>query len=103
MSAREVMEYCKSLLAESTAKASSEAGTAPQVSQSGPAPEPVPTPAPAKTKTRQPSEDWSALDKAYQAHHVRCVQCIAAGRGAVYGLRCGVGAALWSHYQACDQ
>lgn len=42
--------------------------------------------------------DWRALDRAYQAHHVRCPVCIAAGRGTRYGLRCGVGAALWTAY-----
>lgn len=42
--------------------------------------------------------DWRELDQAYQAHHFKCAACIAAGRGAGYGLRCGVGAALWSDY-----
>lgn len=54
---------------------------------------PVTPPAPAST-------DWQALDKAYQAHHVNCPTCIAAGKG--YGLRCGVGAALWAAYDAAD-
>lgn len=40
--------------------------------------------------------DWTALDKAYQAHHFTCPTCIAAGKG--YGLRCGTGAALWVAY-----
>ncbi len=40
--------------------------------------------------------DWRELDKAYQAHHFKCATCIAAGLG--YGLRCGVGAALWTAY-----
>ncbi len=40
--------------------------------------------------------DWRELDKAYQAHHFKCPTCIAAGLG--YGLRCGVGAALWTAY-----
>ena len=34
--------------------------------------------------------DWRALDRAHQAHHVRCPVCIAAGRGTRYGLRCGL-------------
>ena len=44
--------------------------------------------------------DWRELDKAYQAHHVNCPTCIAAGRGIRYGLRCGVGAALWKAYDS---
>lgn len=39
------------------------------------------------------------LAEAYHAHHFNCVHCIAAGRSDRYGLRCGVGAALWSDYQ----
>ena len=42
--------------------------------------------------------DWRELDRAYQLHHVHCQACIAAGRGARYEARCGVGAALWSAY-----
>lgn len=42
--------------------------------------------------------DWIELDQAYQAHHFNCAHCQAAGRGARYGLRCGVGAALWGAY-----
>ena len=44
--------------------------------------------------------DWRTLDKAYLAHHTHCHICQAAGRGARYGLRCGVGAALWTTYDA---
>ena len=58
-----------------------------------PAPAPAPAPAPEPT-------DWRTLDKAYQAHHVNCHVCQAAGRGTRYGLRCGVGAALWTAYDA---
>jgi hypothetical protein len=50
----------------------------------------------------EPSPDpnaWRELAQAYHAHHFSCPVCIAAGRGAVYGLRCGVGAALWINYQ----
>ena len=56
-------------------------------------PEPLPEP---------PSDPnaWRELAQAYHAHHFVCSACIAAGRGAMYGLRCGVGAALWSHYQS---
>lgn len=43
--------------------------------------------------------DWHGLDAAYQVHHFSCPTCIAAGRGSRYGLRCGVGAALWRAYQ----
>ena len=42
---------------------------------------------------------WRELSKAYNAHHVDCHACIAAGRGTQYGLRCGAGAALWINYQ----
>ena len=42
---------------------------------------------------------WRELAQAHHAHHFKCSTCIAAGRGAVYGLRCGVGAALWVNYQ----
>lgn len=41
--------------------------------------------------------DWRMLGKAYQAHHWTCATCIAAGLG--YGLRCGVGASLWTAYK----
>ena len=41
-------------------------------------------------------DDWRALHDLYQAHHVGCAVCIAAGKG--YGLRCGTGAALWVEY-----
>ena len=43
---------------------------------------------------------WRELAQAYHAHHFNCKDCIAAGRGAVYGLRCGTGAALWNNYQS---
>lgn len=49
----------------------------------------------------QPHEtgiDWRELDRVYLAHHVTCKTCQAAGRGRSYGLRCGVGAALWTSY-----
>ena len=42
---------------------------------------------------------WRELATAYHLHHFKCSTCIAAGRGAVYGLRCGTGAALWTSYQ----
>ena len=42
---------------------------------------------------------WRELSEAYNAHHVDCHACIAAGRGTQYGLRCGAGAALWINYQ----
>lgn len=42
--------------------------------------------------------DWHELDAAYLAHHVNCKICVAAGRGTRYGLRCGIGAALWLVY-----
>lgn len=42
--------------------------------------------------------DWQALDRVYLAHHFNCAICIAAGRGAFYGQRCGAGMALWHAY-----
>ena len=36
---------------------------------------------------------------AYHAHHFSCITCIAAGRGVLYGMRCGAGMALWINYQ----
>ena len=53
---------------------------------------------PAPEPTADP-KDWRELAQAYNAHHFKCAVCIAAGRGAVYGLRCGTGAALWNAYQ----
>lgn len=41
---------------------------------------------------------WRELAQAYHAHHFNCNVCTAAGRGSRYGLRCGVGAALWRSY-----
>jgi len=43
--------------------------------------------------------DWRELAAEYHAHHFDCKLCIAAGRGAQYGLRCGTGSALWTAYQ----
>ena len=64
---------------------------------------PAPTPArPAKSeklKFMDWADGWRELDQAYQRHHWSCPQCKAAGRGAGYGLRCGVGAALWRAYE----
>jgi hypothetical protein len=45
-------------------------------------------------------QDWKELAAAYHAHHFKCPCCIAAGRGASYGMRCGTGMALWINYQA---
>lgn len=42
---------------------------------------------------------WRELATAYHLHHFKCGTCIAAGRGAQYGPRCGTGAALWNAYQ----
>ena len=42
---------------------------------------------------------WRELATAYNHHHFKCSTCIAAGRSSRYGLRCGVGAALWNSYQ----
>jgi hypothetical protein len=53
---------------------------------------------PASSEQRDPNA-WRELAAAYHLHHGKCVVCIAAGRGAGYGLRCGAGAALWRAYQ----
>lgn len=42
--------------------------------------------------------DQEAVDRAYLDHHFNCPQCIAAARGAQYGMRCDVGAPLWMTY-----
>ena len=59
-----------------------------------PAPEPAPEPEPPADPNA-----WRELSAAYNAHHFDCHACIAAGRGAQYGPRCGAGAALWNNYQ----
>ena len=43
---------------------------------------------------------WGLPAIAYNTHHFTCLTCIAAGRGASYGLRCGIGMTLWTAYQA---
>lgn len=53
-------------------------------------------------RAHEPPSDprhWHELAAAYYLHHFNCPACIAAGRGAGYGLRCGVGAALWNECQ----
>ena len=55
------------------------------------APAPAAMPAPAA-----PDPNWRAVRDAYYLHHQGCPVCIAAGKG--YGLRCGIGAALWRSY-----
>ena len=50
----------------------------------------------------EPSTDpgtWRELAVTYHQHHFKCATCQAAGRGTGYGLRCGVGSALWIAYQ----
>lgn len=54
---------------------------------------------PASSEPPSNPNDWRELATAYHRHHFSCPVCIAAGRGAMYGLRCGVGAALWNAYQ----
>lgn len=43
-------------------------------------------------------QNWVSLAQTYRRHHFNCTLCIAAGRGAWYGQRCGVGGALWRIY-----
>ena len=57
------------------------------------------TPKPASAEPPTDPNAWRALATAYHQHHFACHVCIAAGRGAQYGLRCGAGAALWTPYQ----
>ena len=45
---------------------------------------------------------WRELARAYHLHHFECGTCKAAGRGTPYGLRCGVGTALWTTYQTVN-
>lgn len=61
-------------------------------------PAPPPPPAPAAPPPAPDVEGWRVLASAYHQHHFGCPICIAAGRGVRYGLRCGVGAALWADY-----
>jgi len=56
-------------------------------------------PASLTSSERPDPNDWRELATAYHLHHFKCVVCIAAGRGAGYGPRCGAGAALWVAYQ----
>ena len=61
------------------------------------------TQTPANELSVEPRPDpasWHDLDRAYQAHHVNCKFCQAAGRGAIYGKRCAVGITLWQMYSA---
>jgi hypothetical protein len=53
---------------------------------------------PASSEWRDPNA-WRELATAYHLHHAKCHVCIAASKGAMYGLRCGAGAALWVAYQ----
>ncbi len=53
---------------------------------------------PASSEQRDPNA-WRELATAYHLHHAKCHVCIAASKGAMYGLRCGAGAALWVAYQ----
>lgn len=41
---------------------------------------------------------WELADRAYQAHHFQCPQCVAAGITRSQP-RCDAGAALWAIYQ----
>lgn len=56
-----------------------------------PLPEPPPDP-----------QAWKEMAQAYHAHHFNCHTCQAAGRGSMYGMRCGVGAALWIEYSTSN-
>lgn len=53
--------------------------------------------APVKQTLQQHAGAWRELGQAYQLHHFKCQICVAAGLG--YGLRCGVGALMWTAYQ----
>jgi hypothetical protein len=47
--------------------------------------------------TPQDPDSWRPLFIAYDIHASKCPTCIAGGLD--YGLRCGVGASLWTNYQ----
>lgn len=51
---------------------------------------------PAKQTYQEWAQSWRPLAEAYHAHHFACPTCISAGKG--FGLRCGVGASLWTAY-----
>lgn len=57
--------------------------------------DPIPAPEPLD----DPST-WRELAMAYHHHHFKCAVCIASGRGAGYGPRCGAGTALWHTCQS---
>ncbi len=42
---------------------------------------------------------WEQADKAYQAHHVTCAHCKAAGIRITERQRCPEGQALWQDYE----
>ncbi len=65
-----------------------------------PAPAPAPAPNSAPAVPAAPGLNWRELDRAYLAHHTRCVICQSAGRG--YGQRCSVGAELWAAYRSAS-
>lgn len=44
------------------------------------------------------ASQWELADRAYQAHHFSCPQCIAAGVTRSQE-RCDAGTALWAAYQ----
>lgn len=68
-----------------------------QADPASPQPPAPTTPAkPPKQTFIEHADTWLHLDRAYEAHHFKCPTCKAAGLG--YGLRCGVGAALWTAY-----
>ncbi len=71
---------------------------APELTDCTPAPAAPPVPAVPAVPEHEPV-DWHALHGAYMRHHLTCAVCKAAGRGLRYGLRCGVGAALWVDYE----
>lgn len=62
-----------------------------------------PQPQPKKAAPEPPADPaaWHELAVAYNAHHFNCKTCCAAGQGR--GLRCGVGATLWTSYQNTEE
>lgn len=53
---------------------------------------------PALGSTLSPS--FEPISVLYNRHHMHCIQCIAGGRGLLYGKRCPVGLDLWNSYQS---
>ncbi|MEI6737519.1 MAG: hypothetical protein WCL29_03470 [Pseudomonadota bacterium] len=54
-------------------------------------------------KVKHVDKSWKPLALEYYEHHFKCPFCISAGKGAIYGLKCGTGATLWALYQKASE